>query len=292
MFANFGIAVIKFAAAFFTGSAAMFSEGIHSLVDTGNQVLLLLGLKQSKKPADERHPFGYGKELYFWSLIVAVLLFGIGGGISAYEGISHLRHPGALQDPTWNYVVLAVALVFESISWLIAFREFGQRMGRGFWQALRSSKDAATYTVLAEDSAALAGLIVAFLGVFLGHWLHIPAFDGLASLLIGIILAVVAIFLVYESRGLLVGESADREVVARIRQLAVADPAVVRASSPLTMHLGPDQVLLNLNLQFRGELSVNEVAEAIERIERAVRGEFPEVKRIFVEAQALSRAVT
>jgi cation diffusion facilitator family transporter len=291
MFANFAIAVIKFAAAFFTGSAAMFSEGVHSLVDTGNQLLLLLGLARSRRPADEFHPFGYGKELYFWSLIVAVLLFGIGGGVSVYEGVSHLRHPGVLEDPTWNYVVLAIALVCEGASWLLALRELGHEgKGRGFWRAVRSSKDPSIYTVVAEDSAALTGLVVAFLGVFLGHQFRIPALDGLASLLIGVILALVAIFLVYESRGLLVGESADREVVAHLRELAAADPAVVRALPPLTMHLGPDQILLNLDLQFRSDLSAAQVAAAIDRIERAVRGEHPEVKRIFVEAQALKVA--
>ncbi len=285
--ANFAIAVTKFVAAFFTGSSAMISEGIHSLVDTGNQFLLLLGLKRSQQPADANHPFGYGKELYFWGLIVAVALFSLGGGLSFYEGISHLRHPAPLTDPTWNYVVLALAFVFEGISWRVAMREFRKGIGEGsVWSSLRTSKDPAIYTVVVEDTAALAGLIVAALGIWLGHTFENPALDGIASMVIGVILAGVAAFLVYESRGLIIGESAAPEVVAGVQRLAGADRAVQHARPPLTMHLGPAQILANLELEFLPDLETDEVAAAVERIEQAILHEYPEVQQIYIETKA------
>lgn len=286
--ANFIIALTKFSAAFLTGSSAMLSEGIHSLVDTGNQLLILLGIRRSKKPADNRHPFGYGKELYFWSLIVAMLLFGLGGGMSFYEGIKHIQHPGPLTDPTWNYVVLAIAVVVEGIAWWIALRELLKTRGKkSLWHALRASKDPAVYTVLAEDTAAILGLFVAFLGVFLGHRFDNPYFDGGASIVIGVILTAVAVFLAYESKGLLVGESADELVIEHIRRLVTAEPGVERVGAPLTMHFSPDQVLLNLDVQFRRDLPASEVMSAVDRIEQAIRKEHPQIKRIFIEAEAL-----
>lgn len=286
--ANFIIALTKFAAAFLTGSSAMLSEGIHSLVDTGNQLLILLGISRSKKPADDKHPFGYGKELYFWSLIVAMLLFGLGGGMSFYEGIKHIQHPVSLTDPTWNYVVLAIAVVVEGIAWWIALKELLKTRGeKSLWHALRASKDPAVYTVLAEDTAAILGLFVAFLGVFLGHRLDNPYFDGGASIVIGVILTAVAVFLAYESKGLLVGESADKSVIEHIRYLATAEPGVERVGTPLTMYLSPDQVLLNLDVQFRRDLPASEVMSAVERMEQAIRKEHPQIKRIFIEAEAL-----
>jgi cation diffusion facilitator family transporter len=287
--ANAVIAVSKFAAGMISGSSAMLSEGIHSVVDTGNELLLLLGIHRSKKPADELHPFGYGKELYFWSLIVAILLFGLGGGMSIYEGISHLQHPAVIRDPTWNYVVLGVAFLAEGTSWAIALKKFleKKKKGHGFWQALRASKNPAVFVVLAEDSAALVGIVVAFLGVLLGHRLHNPYLDGTASIIIGLILTAVAGFLAYESRDLLVGESADAEVVQSIRKLAEADPAVVGVARPLTMHFGPDQVLLNLDIEFRPNLSASEVTEAVDRLETTIRKEQPSIKRIFIEAESL-----
>lgn len=227
----------------------MLSEGIHAVVDTGNQALLLLGLRLSNRPADETHLFGYGKEFYFWSLVVAMLLFSIGGGMSVYEGITHWQHPSPLQDPTWNYVVLSLAFIFEGISWVIALKEFMPKVGQdGFWRAVRTSKDPALLTVLFEDSTALAGLAVAFLGVFLSHWFNNPVLDGAASIVIGLILAAVAMLLAYESKGLLLGESADTAVVSSIQQLTKADPAVEQVKRPLTMHFGPDEVLLNLDI--------------------------------------------
>ena len=287
LFANLAIAVTKFIAAFFTGSSAMISEGIHSLVDTGNQFLLLIGLKRSERPADANHPFGHGKELYFWSLIVAVALFSLGGGLSFYEGLSHLQHPTPLSDPTWNYVVLGLAFMFEGISWRVAMREFRKGVGAGsIWSSLRKSKDPAIYTVVAEDTAALAGLVVAGVGIWLGHTFENPAIDGVASMVIGVILAGVAFLLVRESRGLLIGESAAPEIVEGIRCLAAADHAVEHARPPLTMHLGPSQILANLELEFRPGLDTDEIAAAVERIEQAVHGEYAEVQQVYIETKA------
>jgi cation diffusion facilitator family transporter len=289
MAANAVIAVSKFAAGLISGSSAMLSEGIHSVVDTGNELLLLLGIHRSKKPADQLHPFGYGKELYFWSLIVAILLFGLGGGMSIYEGITHLQHPAVIQNPAWNYVVLGIAFIAEGTSWAIALKKLlgKKRRGRGLWQALRASKNPAVFVVLAEDSAALAGILVAFLGVLLGHRLQNPYLDGTASIIIGLILATVAGFLAYESRDLLLGESADADVVQSIRKVAGADPAVLGVSHPLTMHFEPEQVLLNLDIEFRPDLSASEITAAVDRLEAGIRRERPSIKRIFIEAESL-----
>ncbi len=288
--ANGIIAITKFVAAGFTGSSAMAAEGIHSVVDTGNQLLILFGIKRSKTPADERHPFGYGKELYFWSLIVAMLLFGIGGGMSMYEGIRHFRHPSELGDPTWNYWVLGIALVVESVAWWLALKELLKSQGeRSLWQALRESKDPAVFIVLGEDTAAMLGLIVAFFGVYLGHRFDNPAFDGIASIIIGFILAAVAVFLAYESKGLLIGESADLKVVRGIQEIGMQDEAVAEVAPPLTMYLAPREVLLTLEVDFKNNLSAEEVEQAIDRLEKRIREQYPQVKRIFIEAESLKR---
>src|SRR5258706_5678288 len=208
--ANVTIAVCKFVVAAVSGSSAMLSEGIHSLVDTSDGLLLLRGIRLKRKPPDSTYPFGYGKEIYFWTLVVAVLIFAVGGGMSMYEGIIHLLHPHPLRDPGWNYVVLSLAFLFESLSWIVAFREFRAVIGaQTLWQAVHTSKDPTTFTILLEDTAAIGGLIVAFIGVFLGHQFNNPYIDGSASLIIGAILASVALLLAYESKGLLVGEGAD-----------------------------------------------------------------------------------
>jgi len=285
---NLAIAATKLTAAFFSGSSAMLSEGIHSLVDTGNGLLLLVGLKKSKKPADPRHPFGHGKELYFWPLVVAILIFALGGGMSAYEGITHIIHPSHA-NPTWNYVVLAFAFVFESISSVFAYRAFrGELKGRGAIEAIRASKDPTSFTVLFEDTAALLGLIVAFLGIFLGQVFHNPYFDGAASILIGMILAFVAVFLAYETKGLLIGEGVNPETLASLRAIAGADPAVKEVRKSLTMHFGPHEVLLTLDILFRRELTAEEVANAVNRVEANIRAEHPEIKHIFIEAKAFN----
>lgn len=288
--ANLIIAVTKFSAGFLTGSSAMLSEGIHSSVDTGNQLLLLLGLRQSAKPADDQHPFGHGPDLYFWSLIVAMLLFGLGGGMSIYEGITHLEHPSELSDPTWNYVVLAISFVVEAVAFGIAFRELlrQRRPQEGFWQAVRSSKDPTVYTVLAEDTAALSGIVIAAVGVFLAHRYQNPVFDGAASIVIGLVLAAVAIFLAYESRSLLVGESAHPEVVRGIHRLAGEDRGVRQVRRPWTMHLGPRELLLTMEIDFAPDLSAAEVTAAVDRLESQIRQNYPEVRHIFIEAESLS----
>lgn len=291
--ANLAIAVSKFVAATFTGSSAMISEGIHSLVDSGNGWLLLLGMRLSRRPADERHPFGHGMETYFWSLVVAILIFGVGGGMSVYEGITHIRHPAPLQDPTWNYWVLGIAGLFETISLVIGLREFltTKDPDKTFWQSVRTSKDPTVFTVVFEDSAALLGLVLAFLGVWLGHRLHNPYFDGGASIAIGVLLAGVAAFLAWESKGLLIGESADPEVLASIRRLAAADPAVASVGPPMSMQLGPHEILLNLGVRFRGDLSADQVEAAVDRLEKTIQGSQPDVKHISIEADPLEKAV-
>ncbi len=288
--ANLAIAITKFVAASFTGSSAMLSEGIHSVVDTGNQLLILLGLKRAEKPADKLHPFGYGKELYFWSLIVAVLLFSIGGGMSFYEGISHLQHPSELSDPTWNYAVLGAAFLFEGMSWLIALKNFTKKKSSlGLFNRIRTSKDPSIFVVILEDTAALLGIVVALLGVYLGHQFENPIYDGIASIIIGVILAVVAIFLVYESKGLLLGESARPDVVESVTSIVRADSGVANAEEPLTMHFGPSEVLLAINVQFKPELSAEAIENAIDRIEKAIRTTHPEIRRIFIEAESITK---
>lgn len=287
--ANAIIAVAKFTAAFFTGSSAMVSEGIHSVVDTGNQALLLLGINLSKRPADDVHPFGHGKELYFWGMVVAMILFGVGGGLSIYEGISHLQHPTELRDPTWNYAVLGIGIVVEGVAWGIALREVihTKLEEEDLWMAIRTSKDPSLYTVLAEDTAAILGLMVAAGGIFLAHRFNNPAMDGYASIVIGLILAVVAIFLAYETRRLLLGESADVETVRNIRRLVESDSAVERAEQPMTMHFGPKEILLNLGVQFRSGLSAAEVASAVDRLEKQIRKNHSDISRIFIETDSI-----
>ena len=287
---NVAIAVTKFVAAAFTGSSAMLSEGIHSLVDTGNGGLLLLGVRRSRKPPDDTHPFGHGKELYFWSLIVAILIFALGGGMSVYEGVTHIQQPHELRDPTWNYLVLGAAIVFEGISFYFAFKAFqAERGNRGIVKTIHDSKDPTTFTILFEDTAALLGLLVAWAGIFAGHVLRNPYLDGVASIVIGLILGVVAVFLAYESKGLLIGEGVDKQTLASIRAIASADKAVVEVRNALTMHFGPDEVLLTLDIRFKRELNAAEIAWAIDRIEKKIREQHPEIKHIFIEAKSLRK---
>ncbi|MEL6192595.1 MAG: cation diffusion facilitator family transporter [Bacteroidota bacterium] len=287
--ANIAIAVSKFIAAGISGSSAMLSEGIHSLVDTGNGFLLLYGIKASKKAPDDDHPMGHGKELYFWSLIVAVLIFAIGGGMSLYEGIEHLKHPEPIGDPTLSYIVLVAAMIFEGFALFLAVKSFNKVRGRmPFWQAIKTSKDPAAFAVIFEDSAALLGLIVALLGVFLGHTFQEPLFDGIASVVIGVILAGIAILLAYESKALLIGESAEPEIRASVTKLVMADEAVHKMSPPLTMHFGPENVLLALDVEFKDEMTSDEIEESIRRLEQQIRESHGIVKRIFIEAKAIA----
>jgi cation diffusion facilitator family transporter len=288
---NVAIAVTKFVVAGITGSSAMLSEGIHSAVDTGNGLLLLVGMKLSERPATPEHPFGHGKELYFWSLIVAVLIFGIGGGVSFYEGVLHIRQPQPMEDPFWNYVVLGAAALFEGTSFSIALRQFLREAGqRPLWRALRASKDPTTYTVLAEDSAALLGLAIAAVGVWSSHHWQMPSLDGVASVLIGVLLAGVAVLLIREARGLLIGEGVRASTAETIRKLAGENPCVQAVGHPLSMYIGRDDVLLTLDVQFRSGSSAQQVMDSIAHIERQVREQFPVIRHIYIEARHLTGA--
>jgi cation diffusion facilitator family transporter len=290
---NLAIAVTKFIAAAFTGSSAMLSEGIHSLVDTGNGGLLLLGVKRSRRPPTAEHPFGHGKEIYFWALVVAILVFALGGGMSVYEGISHLQHPRPIASPTINYVVLGVAILFEAISCLFAFKAFRKEMGqKTIFETIRGSKDPTTFTVLFEDTAAMLGLLVAFIGIFLGHQLHNPYLDGVASIVIGAILGGVAVFLAYESHSLLIGEGVSKETLANIRTIVSSDAAVADIREVLTLHFSPTDVLLNLNVRFNKEYTVSEVAAVIADLESKIRARYPEINHIFIETDSLKELRT
>lgn len=283
--ANLAIATTKFVVATLSGSSAILSESVHSLVDTANQLLLLVGLKGSRRPPDEQFPFGYGRELYFWSLVVAILLFGAGGGVALYEGITHVIHPRPMDDAFWAYIVIGVAAIFEGSSFMVARHEIRKRWGEGsLWRHVHRSKDPSVFIVVLEDGAALIGLSIALAGVFLSQLLQQPRIDGVASVLIGIVLGIVAVALAYETRGLLIGESATTETVLSIRQLASQDAAVRDVHAPLTMHLGPEEVLLNLEVQFKAGASAQEQVQAVQRIERVIRDHHPTVKRIFIEA--------
>ncbi|HEX6982253.1 MAG TPA: cation diffusion facilitator family transporter [Balneolaceae bacterium] len=280
------IAVTKFIASAMTGSSAMLSEGIHSTVDTGNQLLLLLGLKRAKKPADKEFPFGHGKEIYFWSFIVAIMIFGVGAGISIYEGIHSLLDPHPVEDVLINYIVLGLAMIFEGFAWYFAWVEFDKvRDGKGFFEAIHKEKDPTVFVVLFEDTAAMAGLIVAFLGVALGEWTGILIFDGIASILIGVILAITAAWLAYETKGLLIGESADLQIVTAIHEIAASHKSIEYVNEALTMHMGPNFILLNLSVNFNDNLKAEEIETTIQNVSKKIKSKFPKIKRIFIEAE-------
>ena len=286
---NLAIAVTKFGAAVFTGSSAMLSEAIHSVVDTGNQALLLYGMYRAGLPADARHPFGYGKELYFWSFVVAILIFGLGAGFSIYEGMHGILQPTPVQNAMVSYVVLGFSLVFEGGAGFLALRQFLREKGdMGFFEAVRRGKDPALFTVLFEDSAAILGLIIAMVGIFLGQQLQLPWMDGAAAVAIGLLLAGVALFLAYECKALLIGEAAEPEVVEGCRALLNGDRRVVRVASVRTMHLGPQEILLAADLDFADGLTSSEVEEATGELEMKLRENFPDVRRIYLESRNLT----
>jgi len=281
------VALTKFVAAAFTGSSAMLSEGIHSVVDTGNQLLLLLGLRRARQPASDRFPFGHGKEVYFWSFVVALLIFAIGSGVSIYEGIHHLLHPTPISNPLVNYLVLGLAMLFEGAAFYFALNEFSRAKGKwNYVEAVKRGKDPTTFVVLFEDSAAMLGLLVAFCGVLLTQLTGNLIFDGIASILIGLILGGTAIWLAYETKGLLIGESANIEVVAGIRKLAVEFPLVEQVNEVLTMHMGPEFILVNLSIDFADQATANELEEIIGRLDARIKQDWPRVKKVFVEAEA------
>jgi cation diffusion facilitator family transporter len=288
LLANVGIAAAKLTAAYFTRSSAMFSEGIHSLVDIGNGGLVLLGLRLSQKPADESHPFGYGKELYFWTLVVALLIFAAGGGVSLLEGVIHVRRPVRLQDIRWSYAILILSFFFEGSALWVSLREFRKQQGAlSLWAAIRASKDPSTFTIIFEDAAALVGLVFAFAGLLFGQAFDIPQLDGLASILIGLLLMTISVLLAVESKALLVGEGADRETLRTIRALAESVPGVERVGYPFTMFFGPHNLLLNMNVQFRKGLSAAGVEETIDRVEAVIRQRYPDIRYIYLEAESV-----
>jgi cation diffusion facilitator family transporter len=280
------IAVTKFIAAAITGSSAMLSEGIHSVVDTGNQMLLLYGLKQSGKPADDNFPFGHGKEVYFWSFVVAILIFAVGAGISIYEGVHSIMDPHPIENVMVNYIVLGLAILFEGAAWYFALVAFTKTKGKwGYLEAVQRGKDPSMFVVLFEDSAAMLGLVVAFAGILLSQWTGILYFDGIASIIIGLILAGTAVWLAYETKSLLIGESANRRVVESIRQIANSVEEIHNVNEVLTMHMGPDFVLVNMSVNFRDDLPAGSMEILIAAMDKRIKQEHPQVKRVFIEAE-------
>jgi cation diffusion facilitator family transporter len=280
------IAITKFIAAAISGSSAMLSEGIHSLVDTGNQGLLLYGLHRAKRPPDKEFPFGYGKEIYFWSFVVAILVFALGAGISMYEGIHRLLEPEPLGDATINYIVLALAMVFEGAAWYFAFREFSSVKGPiGYIEAVQKGKDPTLFVVLFEDSAAMLGLMMAFVGVLLGDITGNPVFDAAASVAIGLLLGLTAIWLAVETKGLLIGESARKSVVQGIRDIVNSSEHVEHLNEVLTMHMGPEFILANISIDFHDSATANDIESSIEKMDKAIKQTFPNVKRVFMEVE-------
>lgn len=281
------IAVTKFIAAYVTGSSAMISEGIHSVVDTGNQFLLLYGLQRSKIPPSHNHPFGYGKEAFFWSLVVAILLFSLGAGFSIYEGIISWHSHRGLVNPTVNYVVLGAAFIFESGPWWIAFRSMfhDQDEDETMLEAIQDAKDPTLLAVFFEDSAAMIGITVAFFGIFLTQLTGNSVFDSMASLIIGVLLATVAVWLAYESKALLIGERADPELIADVRKMILRDTRVTGVMDLLTMHLGPEEILLNVYVDFVNTISGKDVETAISDLEKQIKGKYPQVLYLFIAAK-------
>lgn len=283
------IAITKFIAAFITGSSAMLSEGIHSLVDTGNQFLLLHGMKQAKKPPDENFPYGHGKEIYFWSFVVAILIFALGSGISLYEGIHHIMHPQPISNPVINYVVLGLAMLFEGGALLFALREFRQAKGsQGYIEAVQKGKDPSMFVVVFEDSAAMSGLFVALAGVLLAQFTGNFIFDGIASVIIGLILAATAIWMAIETKGLLIGESANLPIRQGINELVDEIDEIEVVNEALTMHMGPEFILVNISADFASGISSDQVERAIATLEMRIKERFPYVKKVFIEAESRS----
>ncbi|CAN5518131.1 cation diffusion facilitator family transporter [soil metagenome] len=284
--ANLGIGVAKFIAAGITGSSSMLTEGVHSVVDSFNQVLLLYGQHAAKRPPDHDHPFGYGRELYFWSFVVAILIFAVGAGVSIYEGFAHIADPEPLHSPLINYIVLAIAFALEGSSWLLAMREFAAAKGKmHWWKAVRRSKDPAAFIVLFEDSAALAGLIVAAIGVWASHFFADSRIDGVASIVIGVILTMVALLLARESKGLLIGERAEPEIVEQVHAVVLAHPAVVRVNHVRTIHTAPEAIFVAISADFHDEITMGEGEKMIEEIETELKRRMPMLSSIYIRPE-------
>jgi len=283
LLANLGIAASKFVAAAITGSSAMLTEGVHSVVDSTNQLLLMWGRHASKRRSDKLHPFGYGRELYFWSFVVAVLVFSLGAGVSIYEGIIHIMRPEPAVSPLIAYIVLVLAFLLEGWSTLEAYQDFKKsKGGLGWFQAVIQSKDPPAFIVLLENGAAMAGIIAAALGLLLAQLTHDPFYDGAASVVIGTILAFTAALLAYESKGLLIGEAADPVLVRNLHDLARSMPGVVGVGDVLTVHSAPDQVTVMMNVDFKDDIRASDVEEVVCRVEAEARERWPQVRRLFV----------
>ena len=292
LFANLGIAAAKFVAAAISGSSSMLSEGVHSLVDSGNQLLLLYGQARAKQAPDDQHPFGYGRELYFWAFVVAILIFAVGAGISIYEGWTHIAAPEPLRDPTINYIVLGIAFLLEGASWTIAVRQFDAgRNGLGWWQAIRRSKDPAGFIVLFEDSAALAGLVIAVAGVWLSHATGDARIDGVASILIGLILAAVAALLARESKELLIGEAADPARIAMIWRIVERRREISAVNHVRTIHTAPDSIFVAVSADFEDALTMGDGERLIEEIEAELKAASPDISSIYIRPEKRRDAV-
>ena len=267
----------------------MLSEAIHSLVDTGNGALILLGIRNSRKPPDREHPFGHGRELYFWTLMVGVLIFGVGGGMSVYEGLTHLTNPKPIEDAKWNYIVLGLSAVFESVTWYFGWKAFSkERRGRGVFEVIHNTKDPTSFSVLLEDSAALTGLAIALLGIFLSQSLHQPYFDGAASIAIGMLLCTIAIVMVNESRGLLIGEGVDRKTLENLRAIVEGDEDVAHVQHLHTIYQSPRTVLLVIELRFDDSISAVDVRKAVRRLEANIQARYPEIKYVFFGSASIT----
>ncbi|VWX51699.1 cation diffusion facilitator family transporter [Novosphingobium sp. 9U] len=289
--ANLGIAIAKFIAAGISGSSSMATEGVHSLVDSGNQVLLLYGQKRAARPPDASHPFGYGRELYFWAFVVAILIFAVGAGVSIYEGIVHIQDPHPIEDPTISYIVLAIAFVLEGSSWTIAVKEFRAHVGnKTWWQAIHRSKDPPGFIVLFEDSAALIGLAIAALGVWASIHFADPRIDGAASILIGAVLAGVAVLLAREAKGLIIGEAADPVLIERLRAVLDGHPQIESVNHVRTVHTGPESVFVAVSADFQDSLSMGEAETLIELLEERMKALSPAISSIYIRPEKREEA--
>ena len=288
--ANVGIAVAKFVAAAFTGSSAMLTEGVHSLVDSTNQLLLLHGRRRAQKVPDAQHPFGYGRELYFWAFIVAILVFALGAGVSVYEGVLHILEPEPATDPLIAFAVLGIAFALEGWSTIAALKDFNIARRGTIWQEIRGTKDAATLVILLENSGALVGLVAAAAGLGLSLVTGNPVWDGMASVVIGIVLGVLAIVLLYEAKGLLIGESADPAMVEAIRDCAAGHAGIVRVHEVLTLHSAPTMVTAIISADFEDSMTARDVERIVLQIERDASARYPILSRVYVRPRDSSTA--
>ncbi|MBL6077866.1 cation diffusion facilitator family transporter [Belnapia sp. T18] len=286
---NLAIAATKLAAALHTGSSAMLSEAIHSAVDTGNQGLLLIGLRRAARPPSPQHPLGHGMELYFWAFVVALMIFALGGAVSIYEGWRKVVAPEPVEAVWVNFLVLGASILFEGMSLRVALREFRRsHAGEPFWEAIRASKDPGVFAVLLEDAAALAGLAIALVGLGLAAWLDLPELDGAASIGIGLLLILTAAFLANETRSLLTGEAASPRLIADVRAMLAADPRVKTVEELLTMHLGPAEVLMAVTIDLADDLPGAGVEQAARELTHRIEDRHPEVTRIFLRPKRMA----